>query len=539
MARLGFSDSYYFTCGFFRELDDRGGYGYEDFAQVCATAPTGPLTGVWMSQMDEPRALFPRLYPVVLIDDGTDVFVRSLPGTERHLTMKLSFKYDYELSGPVAMHRPRPGSLRDPGADFHEHVRFRTPSRRYARLKKLDGEWQYRDMLAVEARAVRSSAAGPATVRPAAGRRERTGREVSLYRCTTSLDQAVLDEYIGVLTAQEPAGALAVPVYRRRAHGELAAPDPVMPLNEALSYLLYPGAGAAWHAAATQAARLLAPVWPELEDDEHAQERLGCLALTVYALADETIEAPAMVPFQELRNALRQAAKQIATSEDGEPQKLKDRISDALLTTGHGFARTEGTAERPKIEPLHQLYMDRSTPDWHVGQDRPYLPAGPSDMARLLPWLSSRMSRIDKIGLGPVPKPAGTLTVNVSGKVWTAESAGPVDTKTFVACPQCGPVHGATIIVDRTQVTLVCAKHHRSHPSELSAATVRLAVREARGHQETRVDPASTGPRTANIEGSLKLIHRVAYALKLPEQLINSADPAEPADTAESTESAE
>jgi hypothetical protein len=144
MPRLGFSNSSFFTCTFFRELDDRGGHGYEDFAQLCATAPTGPLTGVWMSHVIEPRGLFPRLYPVTAIDDGTDVFVRSLPGTERHLTMKLSFKYDYELCGPVAIRRPHSTLLSDSDSDFHEHIRFRTPNRRYARLKSLDGEWQRR-----------------------------------------------------------------------------------------------------------------------------------------------------------------------------------------------------------------------------------------------------------------------------------------------------------------------------------------------------------------------------------------------------------
>ncbi|WP_161790168.1 hypothetical protein [Streptacidiphilus carbonis] len=347
-------------------------------------------------------------------------------------------------------------------------------------------------------------------VRPTAA--ERSGRRWWLRRFTTSLDRASLDQFVDVPPAPPaPAGRTRV----LAGPAGPAVPDPVTPLSEALSYLLYPDAGVVWHAAARQAARLLAPAWQEVEADEYAQDRLECLALTVYALADETINAPAMVPVQAIRNALKQAVQQIADSDDGEPQKLKYRIMDALLWTDRTGAVPGDAVGRPSV---HELYSRLIVPDWHIGQDRPYLPLGPSVMVALLPWLSDRLSRIDETGLRPAPEPAGTLTVNVSGKVWTAASVGTADTRKFVACPLCGPVQGATIIVDRAEVTLVCANRHRSHPKELSAPVVRLGLREALAHKGTHVDPAAAGPRTANIRGSFKVRHRVAYDLKLPER---------------------
>ena len=500
MSMLGFSNTSDFTCGFFRELDDRGSYSYADLAQLCATAPTGPLTGVWMSRHTMPLTEFPRLFPVVVIDDGTDVFVRSLPGTLRHLTMKLTFTYDLELSGSIGIHHPGELPSWDRGKVFHEYIRFRASGRHFERLKCLRGEWQRRDLLGFETR-----------VRPSAG--ERSGREWWLHRCTTSLDQATLDQYVDVPPAPEPTEN-AAPVCLKRA---AAAPDPVMPLNEALSYLLHPDAGVAWHAAATQAARLLAPFWHEVEDDEHAQDQLACLALVVYTLADESLTAPSMVPIEEIRKTLRQGGEQAEHPAPSEPQELTLRMLDALTMTGHGAARTEGASGRAAIPPVYQLYMSRTTEDWHVRQNRPYLPTGPSDLARLLPWLARRLSRLDPAELGPAPKPAGLLTVHVSGKVWTPPSIGTVDTRTVIACPDCGSVRGATVIVDRTRVTLVCANRHRSDPKQLSAPTVRLALRETAGLRGTSVETASS----VMVTGDFKVRHRGAYDLKLAEQPTN------------------
>lgn len=59
MLRLGFSSTSDVTCGLFRGLDDRGSYSYEELAQLRATAPAGPLTGVWMSPHTMPLTEFP------------------------------------------------------------------------------------------------------------------------------------------------------------------------------------------------------------------------------------------------------------------------------------------------------------------------------------------------------------------------------------------------------------------------------------------------------------------------------------------------
>jgi hypothetical protein len=213
-------------------------------------------------------------------------------------------------------------------------------------------------MLSLESHVRRVAAAG-----------ESSGREWRLLRCTTSLDWAILHQYV-------------------EKHVERHVDQHVDQPNS----LLYPDAGAAWHAAVAQAARLLAPFSSEAEDDEEAKRRLACAALTVYALAYETLTAPAMVPVKDIHSTLRDAVKQLDDSDgSGEPELLKQRISEALSVTGQGPVRVAG-ASRSTMPPVYQLYLSRSTPDWHVGQDRPHLPVGPSDLARLLPWLLRRLS---------------------------------------------------------------------------------------------------------------------------------------------------
>jgi hypothetical protein len=462
---------------FFGQFSDGSMRSYEQFVAACAAAPSGLLTGVWMSEHTLPSMDFPRLYPVVVMDTGTEVSVRSLPGPQRQLTMGLSDTGDNELSGWAAIHRPWPGGGDGSRADLHEDIRFQLPERRTRQINWLGGEWRHADLSSPSRRARWHSRAD--------GDPKRAWR---MQRLSASLDRAVLDEYADLPSTSEQAG-------------------PVMPRAVALSCLQFPEAGDLWHAAATQAARVLGPSWGQIERDEYAPERLTCLALIFYTLAYERAEWPVETPLRAVQDTVRQAVEHLPDSIERGPAGLLNRIADAVWFTPlrRGDTVWQG---------LYDRYTTLTVEDWHVGTDRLGDPPGPSLMARQLPWLSSELSGQSDTSWAPAQ--VDPLTIEVSGQIRTPASIGMVRTASTIACPECESTGLLRIFVDRTEVAVMCAEQHRSVSKALCAAAVWIALREARRLGQVSQESDSASGHHVAIEGDFTVRHRAAYECKLP-----------------------